>query len=224
MRSFSPRLRASAALLVATAGVTALGALGTSAYAATPSDNARAESLAQQAYAAAGTGSTASSASTHTSNTGNTGSTGSTGYSSSSDHTAAALAQSAYSQTTGTHTTTGTTHTTTHTSSTQASTPTASTSYSGSAQSIAAQIVPAGQLAAFDQIISHESGWNVTATNPSSGAYGLAQSLPGDKMASAGSDWQTNPATQIKWALNYMDTTYGSPNQAWSFWQNNSWY
>ena len=98
------------------------------------------------------------------------------------------------------------------------------TSLSGSPQDIAAQIVPADQLASFDEIISHESGWDVTATNPSSGAYGLAQALPGDKMASAGSDWQTNPATQIRWALDYMNSTYGSPNQAWAFWQNNNWY
>ena len=220
MRSLSPRLRASAALLVATAGVTALGALGTSAYAATPSDNARAETLAQQAYTAATDGNSVSDTST-SSTSGHTGN----GYTTNDNHTAAALAQSAYSNTTsdnGSNTTHsgGSTGTTTHT---QAA-PTASSAPTGSAQSIAAQIVPADQLAAFDQIISHESGWNVTATNPSSGAYGLAQSLPGNKMASAGSDWQTNPTTQINWALNYMNTTYGSPNQAWSFWQNNSWY
>ncbi|MBF9070104.1 aggregation-promoting factor C-terminal-like domain-containing protein [Streptacidiphilus fuscans] len=95
---------------------------------------------------------------------------------------------------------------------------------SGTPQEIAAQIVPADQLASFDQIISHESGWNVTATNPSSGAYGLAQALPGSKMASAGPDWQTDAATQIRWALGYMDATYGSPNQAWAFWQANGWY
>ena len=47
----------------------------------------------------------------------------------------------------------------------------------------------------------HESGWNPLAANPSSGAYGIPQALPGDKMASAGSDWQTNPATQIEWGL-----------------------
>ena len=95
---------------------------------------------------------------------------------------------------------------------------------SGSPQQIAAEIVPAGQLASFDQIISHESGWNVEAVNPSSGSYGLGQALPADKMASAGSDWRTDAATQIKWALGYMDSRYGSPNQAWSFWQANSWY
>ncbi|MDH6132168.1 LysM repeat protein [Kitasatospora sp. MAA4] len=93
-----------------------------------------------------------------------------------------------------------------------------------SLQALAASIVPADQLASFDQIITHESGWNVSATNPSSGAYGLPQALPGNKMASAGSDWQTNPATQIKWALSYMNATYGSPNQAWAFWQTHSAY
>ncbi|MGW2378376.1 MULTISPECIES: LysM peptidoglycan-binding domain-containing protein [Kitasatospora] len=86
-------------------------------------------------------------------------------------------------------------------------------------QALAASIVPANQLASFDQIISHESGWNIHATNPSSGAYGLPQALPGNKMASAGSDWQNNPATQLKWALQYMNTVYGSPNAAWAFWQ-----
>jgi hypothetical protein len=91
-------------------------------------------------------------------------------------------------------------------------------------QALAASIVPAGQLASFDQIISHESGWNVTATNASSGAYGLGQALPGSKMASVGGDWQTNPTTQITWALNYMNSTYGSPNAAWSFWQTHGWY
>ncbi|GAA2786050.1 transglycosylase SLT domain-containing protein [Kitasatospora aburaviensis] len=93
-----------------------------------------------------------------------------------------------------------------------------------SPKTIAAQIVPANQLASFSQIISHESSWNVTATNPSSGAYGLAQALPGSKMASAGADWKTNPATQIKWALDYMNTRYGSPNAAWAFWQTHHWY
>ncbi|MFJ2188745.1 transglycosylase SLT domain-containing protein [Kitasatospora sp. NPDC087861] len=93
-----------------------------------------------------------------------------------------------------------------------------------SPQAIAAQIVPADQLASFSQIVSHESGWNVTATNPSSGSYGLGQALPASKMASAGADWKTNPSTQIKWTLDYMNTRYGSPNAAWSFWQTHHWY
>ncbi|WP_282692013.1 transglycosylase SLT domain-containing protein [Streptomyces sp. CC208A] len=93
-----------------------------------------------------------------------------------------------------------------------------------SPQEIAKQIVPASQYASFSKIVSHESGWNHKATNSSSGAYGLVQALPGSKMASAGADWKTNPATQIKWGLKYMNERYGSPNAAWAFWQANGWY
>ncbi|MFF4419703.1 transglycosylase SLT domain-containing protein [Streptomyces sp. NPDC001549] len=94
-----------------------------------------------------------------------------------------------------------------------------------SAKAIAQQMIkdPA-QFAAFDKIISHESGWDHTATNASSGAYGLAQALPASKMASAGADWKTNPATQIKWGLDYMNDRYGSPVGAWNFWSANHWY
>ncbi|MBR7679157.1 transglycosylase SLT domain-containing protein, partial [Streptomyces daliensis] len=76
----------------------------------------------------------------------------------------------------------------------------------------------------FSNIVHHESGWNHTATNPSSGAYGLVQALPATKMASAGSDWKTNPTTQLSWGLDYMNERYGSPCAAWDFWQSNSWY
>ncbi|MFJ9818165.1 transglycosylase SLT domain-containing protein [Streptomyces sp. NPDC101151] len=94
-----------------------------------------------------------------------------------------------------------------------------------SAQAIAHKMIPdAAQFNAFSKIVEHESGWNPSATNGSSGAYGLVQALPGSKMASAGSDWKTNPATQIKWGLDYMNSRYGSPAQAWSFWQANGWY
>ncbi|RSS85139.1 transglycosylase SLT domain-containing protein [Streptomyces sp. WAC05950] len=94
-----------------------------------------------------------------------------------------------------------------------------------SAKAIAQQMIkdPA-QFAAFNNIVSRESGWNHTATNASSGAYGLVQALPGSKMASAGSDWKTNPATQIKWGLDYMNERYGSPVGAWNFWQTHHWY
>ena len=91
-------------------------------------------------------------------------------------------------------------------------------------QEIARQIVPPAQFASFSKIVEHESGWNHTATNSSSGAYGLVQALPGSKMSSAGADWKTNPATQIKWGLNYMNERYGSPNGAWAFWQSHGWY
>jgi hypothetical protein len=91
-------------------------------------------------------------------------------------------------------------------------------------QAIARQMVPSAQFQCFSNIVDHESGWNMNAVNASSGAYGLFQALPASKYSSAGSDWQTNPATQIKWGLNYMDSRYGSPCEAWSFWQANSWY
>ena len=91
-------------------------------------------------------------------------------------------------------------------------------------QAMARQMVPADQFQCFSNIVDHESSWNYRAVNPSSGAYGLFQALPGSKMSSVGADWQTNPATQIKWGLNYMDSRYGSPCGAWEFWQANNWY
>ncbi|MBC9717617.1 transglycosylase SLT domain-containing protein [Streptomyces sp. TRM66268-LWL] len=101
----------------------------------------------------------------------------------------------------------------------------AQSSYSvAEVQAMARQMVPADQFQCFSNIVDHESSWNYKATNPSSGAYGLMQALPGSKMVSAGADWQTNPATQIKWGLNYMDSRYGSPCGAWDFWQQNNWY
>ncbi|MEU5592450.1 transglycosylase SLT domain-containing protein [Streptomyces sp. NPDC020298] len=101
----------------------------------------------------------------------------------------------------------------------------ATTAAPAQAQSIAHKMIPdAAQFNAFSNIVKRESGWNVSATNSSSGAYGLVQALPGSKMASAGSDWKTNPATQIKWGLDYMKSRYGSPAAAWKFWQANGWY
>ncbi|MEU3752740.1 peptidoglycan-binding protein [Streptomyces olivoreticuli] len=81
-----------------------------------------------------------------------------------------------------------------------------------------------GEFGCLEQIWTRESGWNVYADNPSSHAYGIPQSLPGDKMASAGADWRTNPATQIQWGLDYIKGRYGSPCSAWSFWQSHNWY
>ena len=91
-------------------------------------------------------------------------------------------------------------------------------------KAMARQMIPASQFQCFSTIVDHESSWNYRAVNQSSGAYGLMQALPGYKMSSAGSDWQTNPATQIKWGLSYMNDRYGSPCEAWSFWQANRWY
>ncbi|WP_432076740.1 transglycosylase SLT domain-containing protein [Streptomyces wuyuanensis] len=101
---------------------------------------------------------------------------------------------------------------------------TTSTASAATPQEIAKQMMPAAQFQCFDKIVSHESNWKHTATNASSGAYGLVQALPGGKMASAGADWKTNPKTQIKWGLEYMNERYGSPCGAWNFWQANHWY
>ncbi|MEW2632526.1 transglycosylase SLT domain-containing protein [Streptomyces sp. NPDC048389] len=96
---------------------------------------------------------------------------------------------------------------------------------SGSPKAIAQKIIKDhAQFACFDKIVTHESHWDVGATNASSGAYGLVQALPGGKMASAGADWRTNPATQIEWGLDYMKDRYGSPCDAWSAWQAQGWY
>ncbi len=84
----------------------------------------------------------------------------------------------------------------------------------------------ADQWSCLSTLWTGESGWNYLAANPSSGAYGIPQALPGDKMASAGADWRTNPATQIRWGLGYIRSAYGSPCAALSFWNGNSphWY
>ncbi|WP_188279327.1 C40 family peptidase [Streptomyces sp. CBMA29] len=70
------------------------------------------------------------------------------------------------------------------------------------------------------QLWEHESGWNEKAVNPSSQAWGIPQALPGSKMASAGPDWKTSAATQIRWGLGYIHDRYGDPEKAWAFWQN----
>jgi len=80
------------------------------------------------------------------------------------------------------------------------------------------------EYSCFNNIIIRESKWRIDATNPRSGAYGIPQALPGSKMASAGSDWRTNPATQIIWSLGYMKDRYGSPCAAWSFKRSRGWY
>jgi len=111
---------------------------------------------------------------------------------------------------------------------TKAATPAGCGSYSGN-QLIACQLLPSfgfstSEMSALVPMWNNESSWNENAENPSSGAYGIPQALPGSKMATAGSDWQTNAATQIKWGLGYIKDRYGSPSSAWAFWQNNGWY
>lgn len=83
---------------------------------------------------------------------------------------------------------------------------------------------PDSENACLFTLWDRESGWNVYATNPSSGAYGIPQALPGDKMASAGADWRTNPATQIAWGEDYIKANYGTPCNALSHSYAFGWY
>ena len=82
----------------------------------------------------------------------------------------------------------------------------------------------ASEMTALNTLWEKESNWRTTATNASSGAYGIVQSLPASKMATAGADWQTNYQTQIKWGLNYIKERYGSPSAALGFHLANNWY
>ena len=91
----------------------------------------------------------------------------------------------------------------------------------GSPQQIAMAVLgsygwSSSEFSCLDQLWTRESGWNPQAANPYSGAFGIPQALPGSKMASAGADWATNPATQIRWGLGYIREMYGSPCGAWS--------
>jgi hypothetical protein len=100
---------------------------------------------------------------------------------------------------------------------------------SGASQQTAEQMLSqfgwsASQFSCLQPLWQRESGWNVTAENPSSGAYGIPQALPGSKMASVGADWQTDAATQIRWGLTYIQGTYGSPCGAWAHEQADGWY
>lgn len=99
----------------------------------------------------------------------------------------------------------------------------------GTAQAIAYEMVLArgwgqGEFDCLVALWNRESHWNVYAHNPSSGAYGIPQALPGDKMASAGADWATNPATQITWGLGYIAARYSTPCGAWASSQQRGWY
>lgn len=80
------------------------------------------------------------------------------------------------------------------------------------------------QFSCLDALWNRESNWNYQAANSSSGAFGIPQALPGSKMASAGADWQTNAATQVRWGLDYIARAYGTPCNAWSHSQATGWY
>ncbi len=103
------------------------------------------------------------------------------------------------------------------------------TAASGSPQQIALAMLASygwssSQFTCLDALWQEESGWNVYASNPGSGAYGIPQALPGSKMASAGPDWQSDAATQIRWGLSYIQATYGSPCAAWAHEEATGWY
>jgi hypothetical protein len=110
-----------------------------------------------------------------------------------------------------------------------ASAPLAAVPDPGTAKRIAYDMLPSfgfNQTTQYNCLVSlwnQESGWRANAEN-ASGAYGIPQALPGSKMASAGSDWQTNPATQIKWGLGYISNVYGTPCTAWSHEEADGWY
>lgn len=102
---------------------------------------------------------------------------------------------------------------------------TTSASVGGSKEAImAAAGISSSDYTYVDYIITKESGWNATAANPMSSAYGLCQALPGSKMASAGSDWQTNAVTQMKWCTGYATSRYGSWAGAYNFWIGHNWW
>jgi len=99
----------------------------------------------------------------------------------------------------------------------------------GTAQSIAFNLLSSygfasSQWGCLDDLWQRESGWIYYAQNPISGAYGIPQALPGSKMASAGPDWQTDPTTQIKWGLGYIQSVYGTPCGAWDHEEADGWY
>lgn len=103
------------------------------------------------------------------------------------------------------------------------------TSNAGANRAIGKQLAAARgwtgeQWSCLNALFTKESNWRHNAANPSSSAYGIPQSLPGSKMASVGSDWRTNPATQITWGLNYIKGRYGTPCGAWSASQSKGWY
>ena len=80
------------------------------------------------------------------------------------------------------------------------------------------------QFPYLNRLWNRESGWNVHAENPYSGAYGIPQALPGAKMATAGPNWRSNARTQIRWGLRYIRAIYGSPRRAWAHEVADGWY
>ncbi|NLU79340.1 lytic transglycosylase domain-containing protein [Micromonospora sp. HNM0581] len=100
--------------------------------------------------------------------------------------------------------------------------------YSGNRKVGCALMMDAGlkidQFPCLDKLWNKESGWNHKARNSSSGAYGIPQAYPGNKMSSVADDWETNPVTQIKWGLGYIKGRYSTPCAAWNHSQSNGYY
>lgn len=101
--------------------------------------------------------------------------------------------------------------------------------YEGTPRQIARNLLPDhgwsdDQFSCLDKLWEKESNWRVTADNPTSSAYGIPQALPGRRMAEYGADWRTNPVTQIRWGLDYIEDAYGSPCAAWAHSQRHNWY
>jgi len=92
------------------------------------------------------------------------------------------------------------------------------------AKAYALSRIGSSQFNCLDALWTRESNWNPYARNSSSGAYGIPQALPGDKMATFGADWQTNPVTQVKWGLSYIAGRYGTACNAWAHSQTYGWY
>ena len=80
------------------------------------------------------------------------------------------------------------------------------------------------QYACLDDLWIKESNWNYRASNKRTGAHGIPQALPATKMDSAGTDWRTNPVTQISWGLRYIEVRYETPCKAWAKFKRSNWY
>jgi murein DD-endopeptidase MepM/ murein hydrolase activator NlpD len=101
--------------------------------------------------------------------------------------------------------------------------------YEGTPQEVARNLLPdhgwdLDQWPCLDKLWTRESRWKWDADNPTSSAYGIPQALPGRRMAEYGDDWRTNPVTQIRWGLDYIQDAYGSPCEAWAHSEAKGWY
>lgn len=81
-----------------------------------------------------------------------------------------------------------------------------------------------GQFICLNKLWTKESHWNYKARNPRSGAHGIAQALPAEKMSVIAEDWRSNPVTQIRWGLRYITMRYETPCKAWSKFQRSRYY